>query len=145
MERRELLALLGAGAAGLVATGSANAGDDDEKKKADHEHLMTMNRCAAICNMTTAHCLARIEKGGSENAGAHAKIAAATNDCQSFCTLTAALMARKSPMAIYAHKACADACRDCAEACDKSADEHVKKCAEVCRECERACRACCSA
>ncbi|WP_165072558.1 hypothetical protein [Paludisphaera rhizosphaerae] len=145
MERRELLTLLGAGAAGFLATGSSARGDDDDKKKAEHEHLMTMARCATICNMVSAHCLAEIQKGGSENGATLAKVAAYTNDCQSFCTQTAALMARKSPMANYAHKACADACRDCAEVCDSSNNEHIKKCAEVCRECERACRACCSA
>ena len=144
MERRELLTLLGAGAAGLMATGSAGA-DDDDKKKADHDHLMTMGKCAAVCNMTTTHCLSEIQKDGSENRGSLAKIATFTNDCQSFCLQAVTLMARKSPMAAYAHKACADACRDCADACEKSTDEQIKACAEACRACERACRACCSA
>jgi hypothetical protein len=54
-------------------------------------------------------------------------------------------MARHSPLAIYAHQACAEACRVCAEACDKGQDETMKKCAEVCRACEKACRKCCSA
>lgn len=145
MERRELLTLLGAGAAGLVASGSARADDDDDKKKADHDHMATMGRCAAACNMVTAHCLNEIHKGGSENSAALGKVATFTNDCQTFCIQALTLMARKSPMATYAHKACADACRDCADVCDKSSNEHIKKCAEICRECEKACRACCTA
>jgi hypothetical protein len=143
MERRELLALLGAGAAGLMAGGTAKAGDDDKKKEEHHAHMKTMGECALICNMTAAHSLMELKKEGSENRELYAKVACATNDCQTFCVQAVTLMARHSPMAMYAHKACADACRDCAEACEKSQDEKIKKCAEICRECERACRACC--
>ena len=144
MERRELLALLGAGAAGLMAGGTAKADDDDEKKE-HHAHMKTMGECAMICNATSAHCLAELKKEGSENRDLHTKIAAYTNDCQTFCVQAVTLMARKSPLAAHAHKACADACRDCAEICSKGHGELVEKCAEICRECERACRACCSA
>lgn len=143
MERRELLALLGAGAAGLMAGGTAKAGDDDKTKEEHHAHMKTMGECALICNMTAAHSLMELKKEGSENREQYAKVACATNDCQTFCVQAVTLMARHSPMAMYAHKACADACRDCAEACEKSQDEKIKKCAEICRECERACRACC--
>jgi len=147
MERRELLALLGAGAAGVWMTGSAKAGDekDEKKMKEHHAHMKTMGECAMICNMTSAHCLMELKKESSENRELHAKCAALTNDCQTFCVQAVTLMARHSPLAAYAHKACADACRDCAEACSKGDDEMMKKCADICRECERACRACCEA
>lgn len=145
MERRELLALLGVGAAGLLTTGTARADDDkDEKHKEHHAHMKTMGECALICNMTTAHCLAEAAKEDCKHRDVHIKAAAMTNDCQTFCVQAVTLMARHSPLAAYAHKACADACRDCAEACAKGGDdEMMKKCAEICRECEKACRACC--
>jgi len=145
MERREVLTLLGAGAAGVMMSGSAKAADpkDDEKMKEHHAHMKTMGECAIICNMTMTHCLNELKREASEDREIHAKAAALTNDCQTFCVQSVTLMARHSPLAVYAHRACADACRDCAEACDKGRDEHMKKCAEICRECERACRKCC--
>jgi hypothetical protein len=146
MERRELLAMLGAGAAGLLMSGSAEAavGDSDEEKQAHHEHLQAMGECALVCNATAHHCLEQLKKEGSENREVHAKAHEMTMDCQTFCVQSATLMARHSPLAMYAHAACADACRDCAAACDKGQDEVMKKCAEVCRACEKACRACCA-
>jgi hypothetical protein len=145
MERRELLAVLGAGAAGIWMSGSAKAADDDDKEKeARHEHLHKMGACAHMCNATAHHCLEQLRKEGSENREMHAKILELTNDCQTFCTQAAALLARHSPLAKYAHQACADACRDCAAACDQDHDEITKKCAEACRACEQACRACCA-
>jgi hypothetical protein len=146
MERRELLALFGAGAAGLVVGGPAKADDDQKDGKSrekHHAHMKVMGECAAICNMVSGHCLKAIEEGGGEQAAQHAKIACATNDCQDFCVLAVTLMARHSPMAAHAHHACADACRDCAAVCEKSQDEKIKKCAEICRECERLCREAC--
>jgi len=145
MERRELLTLLGAGAAGAMMGGAAKAAappDKDAKMQEHHAHMKTMGECAIICNMTAAHCLEALKKD-TGNREVHAKAAALTNDCQTFCVQAVTLMARHSPLAEYAHRACADACRDCAEACEKGEDEVMKKCAEICRECERACRACC--
>ncbi|MDR3621096.1 MAG: four-helix bundle copper-binding protein [Paludisphaera borealis] len=146
MERRELLGMLGVGAAGLLMSGSAKGapGDSDEEKQARHEHLEKMGKCALVCNATAHHCLEQLKKEGSENREVHAKALEMTNDCQSFCVQAATLMARHSPLAMYAHQACADACRDCAAACEKGQDEVMKKCAEACRACEQACRACCA-
>lgn len=145
MERRELLTLLGAGAAGLMVGGAAKADDEKEGKDKEqhHAHMKVMGECAAICNMVSGHCLKELEKGGAAHPDLHAKIACATNDCQAFCVLTVTLMARHSPMAAHAHQACADACRDCAAVCEKSQDEKIKKCADICRECERLCREAC--
>jgi hypothetical protein len=154
MERRELLSLLGVGAAGVMMSGTVRAADDKDHKdhkdhahgdmKQMHEHMKTMGECAMICNMTATHCLKEAVKDESKDREMHARAAAMANDCQTFCVQTVTLMARHSPLAEYAHKACADACRDCAEACSKGEDEMMKKCAEICRECEKACRACCS-
>jgi hypothetical protein len=155
MERRELLSLLGVGAAGAMMTGTLRAADDKVDKdhkdhdhgdmQAMHDHLKTMGECAVVCNMTSAHCMKEATKEDAKHRDVHARAAVMTNDCQTFCMQTIALMSRNSPLAPHAHKACADACRDCAEACDKGSDEIMKKCAELCRACEKACRACCSA
>lgn len=142
MERRELLALVGAGTASLWVGGPARAGNDDPH--ADHEHLKTIGECALVCNMTAHHCLEKLEKEDSKHRDVHANVLQLTNDCATFCVQAATLMARRSPLAAYAHKACAEACHDCAEACDKGHGEMMKKCAEACRACEKACRACCA-
>lgn len=142
MDRRNALAALGAatlGSAGLAAA-------DDKKGGAgghDHHnqgHLKTIHDCADVCNQTAHHCLDLLRKGAGEDRELHARAHELTMDCQAFCHLTAALMARNSPTSAYAHQACADACRDCAKACDQGKDEVMKKCAEACRKCEQACR-----
>jgi len=151
MERRELLGILGAGAAGMAAIRGGEAlaqdpgqaqGQQSGAKRGGHS---IMDECARVCNETATHCLHQAQQaaaggGQDQGRGTHLKAHEATMDCQAFCHLTSALMARKSPMAAYAHQACADACRDCAEACEKGQDEVMKHCAEVCRQCEQHCR-----
>lgn len=145
MERRELLAMMGAGAAGLLMSGSTRAAGADDAMEIDHEHLKKIGECAIVCNMAAHHCLEMLKKEGDDAYRAmHTKSHEMTMDCQTFCVQAATLMARHSPLAMYAHQACADACRDCAAACEKGEGEVMKKCAEVCRACEEACRACCS-
>ena len=137
MDRREMLGILGAGAAGLVALGGT--------ARADHEgqghdkHIAITGQCAIVCNQAAHHCLEELRKGGP-HAEHHAKAHELAMDCQAFCVLTATLMARSSPLAKYAHVACADACRDCAAACEGHEDEVMKACVAACRECEKVCR-----
>ena len=138
MERRELLGILGAGAAGLVAMsgGTANAAPEGP-----HDgHIKTIGECAKVCNEAAHHCLSELKKGGGAHAEHHAKSHEAAMDCQEFCTLAATLTARSSPMAKYAHQACADACRDCAAACEGQQDAIMKECVKACRDCEKVCR-----
>lgn len=134
MDRRELLG----GLAGLVVLGSGTARADD-KGHPHSEHLQVMSECARVCNEASHHCLDQVKKGGS-HAEHHAKSHEAAMDCQAFCSLTAALAARCSPMAKYAHAACADACRDCAMACEGHQDAIMKECVMACRNCEKSCR-----
>jgi len=145
MKRRELLATAGVGAAGLLLSGAARAaGDDAPDKEVDHEHLKKIGECAMICNAAAHHCLGQLKKEGVKHRDLHANAHEMTMDCQTFCVQVATLMMRHSPLAKYAHAACADACRDCAAACDKLDADIMKKCAEVCRACEEVCRACCA-
>ena len=97
MDRREMLGVLSAGAATVVTfVGGATRA---ESVAHDHDgHIKVMDECAKVCNEASQHCLVEATKGGS-HAEHHAKSHVATNDCQAFCTLTAALMARTSPMA----------------------------------------------
>jgi len=138
MDRRELLGVLGAGAAGLATMGGGTARAAAEGHEHDG-HFKTLADCARTCNAASHHCLEQLTKGGA-HAEHHAKAHEAAMDCQAFCTLTATLMARSSPMAKYAHQACADACRDCAKACEGHQDEIMKECVKACLDCEKMCR-----
>ncbi len=138
MDRRELLSILGGGVAGLAALDGATARADHNGHPHD-EHIQIISECARVCNEASHHCLGELKKM-SPHAESHAKAHQATMDCQAFCTLTAALSAHSSPMATYAHAACADACRDCAKACEGQQDEIMKECITACRNCEKHCR-----
>lgn len=138
MDRRELLGLLGAGATGMVAMGARPALAADGEHDHD-DHVKTIGHCVMVCNQAAHHCLGQLKKGGP-HAEYHAASHEATMDCQAFCTLTATLMARSSPMAKYAHRACADACHACAAICEGHEDEIMKECVKACQDCEKVCR-----
>ncbi len=137
MDRRELLGVLGAGAAGLIALrgGEARAGLEGPRD----DHIKTLGECAKACDEAAQHCLDELRKGG-KHAEDHARAHEAAMDCQAFCVLTATLMARKSPMAKYAHQGAVAACGKCAAACEDCRDAIMKECAQMCRECEEICR-----
>ena len=104
MDRGELLVVLRARYAAL----------------AGHEHdghAGALGDCARACDEAAHHCLDRSEGGGS-HAGHYARAHEALMDCQAFCMLTAALMARSSPAVTYANRVCAEVCRNCAAACE---------------------------
>ncbi len=154
MNRRHLIGSLGVSTA-AIALGAAQdpartkgAGGQNQGQGQGHgqghghgQALQTMAECARMCNETAAHCLEQICKKEGD-VEAHAKVHQMTMDCQAFCVMASALMARQSPMAKFAHEANAEACRMCAEACDQHADNSpmVKQCAEHCRRCEQVCR-----
>ena len=144
MDRREMLGVLGAGAAGIAAVGG-QAAVAEQASRAGHathehdDHIKVLGHCIKICNEAAHHCLEELSKGG-QYAMQHAKSHEAALDCQAFCVLSATLMARSSKMAKYAHRACADACRDCASACEGQRDEIMQECIKACRECEAMCR-----
>ena len=137
MDRRELLGVLGVGAAGLVALRANEAHADDEGTHDDP--VKTLGECAKLCDEAAHHCLDELLKGGS-HAERHAKAHEAAMDCQAFCVLTATLMARKSPVAKYAQLGSAAACGNCAAACEGHKGHIMKECAKICRECEKMCR-----
>ena len=112
MDRRELLGWMGASAAGLLAAGTARASvlDDHDHEHESHEHcehMKALGECIRACNEATHHCLEHLKMDSSEHREHHAKALELTRDCQEFCILAATLTARKSPLAMYAHEACA--------------------------------------
>jgi hypothetical protein len=137
MDRRELLGVLGVGAAGLVALRTSQAHADDEETHDDP--VKTLGECAKLCDEVAHHCLDELRQGGS-HADLHDKAHEAAMDCQAFCVLTATLMARKSPVAKYAHLGSAAACANCADACEGRQGNIMKECVKICRECEKLCR-----
>lgn len=142
MKRRELLAMTGVGAAGLLVSSSTRAAvaDDAHDHEIDHEHIKTVGECVILCNMAAHHCLDQLKKDDVKNRDLYAQAHAMTMGCQTFCVQVVTLVTQHSPLAKYAHRACADACRDCAAVCDKLDAEIMKKCAEACRACEKVCR-----
>lgn len=139
MERREMLSILGLGAAGIAASGAraarANAAAIDDKETASC--CKTCTDCAEQCNVTFLHCFKMVEDRHKE----HARAARLTLDCADFCMLSERMMSRKSELMSSSCNACADACKKCADECAKFDDETMKACAEVCRRCEKSCRA----
>jgi Domain of Unknown Function (DUF326) len=140
MDRRELLGYMGIGAAGLLANRAVAEHPGEKDETQTHEHIKIIGQCALVCNETAHHCLEHLKKDGAEHREHHAKAHELAMDCQAFCTLTAVLTARCSPLAHHAHQACAEACRCCAEECEKGHGEIMEKCAKSCRECAEVCR-----
>ena len=107
--RRELLGVLGTGAAGLAfvtnrseAAGQAPA-SKDEPAGHDPRHAAMLKECdeacghcEAACNEAFHHCVTQAAAGKTE----HAKMAQMVIDCAAFCTLSAAMMARHSPLMV---------------------------------------------
>jgi hypothetical protein len=143
MDRREVLGWMGKGAAGLFVAGGAAAQAQEHDQHAGHkrdEHMKIMGECIRACNEAAHHCLEQLKQGSGEHREHHAQAHELAMDCQAFCVLAATLMARSSPLASYAHQACAEACRCCADECEKGHGEIMKDCATRCRECEQMCR-----
>jgi Domain of Unknown Function (DUF326) len=149
--RRELLGVLGAGATGLAALANrSEAGEQQVAPSADQpihhdpRHAAMLKECAeacghceAACNETFHHCIAQAAAGKTE----HAKMAQMVIDCAAFCTLSAAMIARHSPLMVESCRACGEACRRCAEECGSAEHgEIMKNCVLACKRCEESCR-----
>ena len=128
MDRRELLGVLGTGAAGLiVASGrEARAQHPHHHDKLHGECLKACEACATVCNETFHHCF----HGSRTATPTTTRPPSLAIDCQEFCGLASELMARESPMISIVCLACADACKVCAAECCQArrpADEGVPR------------------
>lgn len=145
--RRELLGVLGTGAAGfaiLTTRSEAEAAAEAQSAAHDPKHMAMLKECAeacghceATCNSTFHHCLMMAAAGKTQ----HARMAQMVADCAAFCNLSAAMIERHSVLMAESCRACAEACRRCAKECESSdTDELMKACITACRRCEESCR-----
>jgi hypothetical protein len=93
MDRREVLSVLGAGAASLVAMSQGTAMAQHEghthRDKAHEDCLKACEACERSCNETFHHCYMQVAAGKKEHARALHLVA----DCAKFCDLSADLIA----------------------------------------------------
>jgi len=144
--RRELLAVLGTGAAGLsiMANRSEAASEEGHAHGHDSKHAGMLKaceeacgHCEATCEATFHHCITLAAEGKAQ----HAKMAQMVADCGAFCALSAAMIGRHSSLMVTSCRACAEACHRCAEECASAdADEMMKACITACQRCEESCR-----
>lgn len=141
MDRREMLGMVGAGAIGLTAM-SARADEkvcDESCCELDKVHadcLKACSDCAKACDQTFHHCFMQVAAGKKE----HAKSLHLASDCAGFCTLSASMIAKHSPLMAHSCNACAEACKATAAECEKFHDDTMRAAVKSLRECERACR-----
>ena len=72
-----------------------------------------------MCEETFHHCFMEVSKGKKE----HAKSLHLASDCAGFCTLSARLIARHSPLMVHSCAACAEACKATAAEVDDFNDK----------------------
>jgi len=141
MDRREMLGMVGAGAIGLTAM-AARADEkvcDESCCELDKVHadcFKACSDCAKACDQTFHHCFMQVAAGKKE----HAKSLHLASDCAGFCTLSASMIAKHSPLMAYSCASCADACKATAAEVEKFDSEEMKAAAKTLRACEKSCR-----
>ena len=147
MDRRELLGVLGATAAGLVAVTGGGAGAQERDRPAFHpewgHHTEMQHECAEACAQCMHecedgfhHCLHQVRSGKTE----YARAAHLCIDCAEVCGTAAKLVARGSPLMVHTCAACAEVCDDCLGVCEKLNDPEMKLVVESLRKAARSCR-----
>jgi hypothetical protein len=138
LDRRALLGALSITATGWVGVigRAARAENEDHRDQVHESCLKNCQACKRECDQAFHYCHGKLAKGEKGYANALHLVA----DCPAFCDLSATLMARRSPLMVYACAACAEACQDCGAECDKFNDQELKDCAKTCRDCEATCR-----
>lgn len=142
MDRREMLGMLGATAAGLTAAagkagahqqGAGGAQDGDIHERCAEACV----DCEKHCNHGFHHCYQQVQAGKQD----HAKSMHLCVDCGEVCSTAGKLVARRSPLMTITCHACAEACEACIAECEKMNDAEMKevvaslrKCAQTCRE-----------
>jgi hypothetical protein len=143
-KRRDVIGLLGAGAASmtLAPTRTEAALSDPAPEDDKHATLMKLCQeacaaCANACNKAFHHCLAEATRGKPK----HVENAQVILDCAAVCELSACLLSRESSLMVESCRACAGACRRCALVCKPFDDELLMTiCTSECNRCEESCR-----
>jgi hypothetical protein len=153
MNRRELLGVLGATAAGLAAITGDGARAQEAEVRGHERHAFDPERghhtkgqqeCAEAC----ARCVHECEDGfhycmHQVRSGAKAEYARAAQrciDCAEVCGAAAKLVARGSPLMVHICTACAEVCDDCLAVCEPLDDPDMKLVIESLRKCAQSCR-----
>lgn len=143
LKRRELLGALGAGAAGLAMASTTSAAQQHEREAA-HRHdkthedcLKACSDCARMCDETFHHCYMQVAEGKRD----HAKPLHLLSDCAGFCSLSACMIAKHSPLMAHACASCAEACADTAAVVEKFDAPEMKAATKSLHTCEASCRA----
>ena len=139
MDRRELLGVLGASAVGLASV----AGREARAQEGGHTHdkvheecLKACSDCAKMCDETFHHCYMEVSQGKKE----HAKSLHLVSDCAGFCSLSACMIARHSPLMVHSCAACAEACKATAAEVGKFDSPEMKAATKSLLACEKSCR-----
>ena len=140
MDRREVLATLGAAAAGLAAGAGTSArelraeggGHDEHAKKT----ARTCSECADECDAGFHHCHEQLVAGKKDYANA----AHLCVDTATVCHASASLCGRVSPLMGVCCRACAECCDACIKECEKLNDDGMKRLIEACRRTAKECR-----
>lgn len=144
MDRRAMLGIVGATAAGLSAAtgGTAHAQQDEGRKQLDKDKIHrecaeACFHCEHECSTGFHHCYKQVQAGKL----AHARSMQLCNDAADICSTTGRHVARISSAAmVHSGRACAEICDACAEECQKLHDPVMEGVIESLRKCARSCR-----
>jgi hypothetical protein len=140
MDRREMLGMLGVGAAGLAVLSGREAVAQESSSKLDSVHkecLEACSDCAKACDMAFHHCVMQVAEGKRD----HAKPIQYFADCAGFCGLSACNIAKHSPLMAYSCDACGDACKATLAVVSKFDSEEMKAATKALIRCEKSCTA----
>ncbi|SIO44116.1 hypothetical protein SAMN05444166_4749 [Singulisphaera sp. GP187] len=142
MDRREMLGMVGAGAIGLTAmsAGADETASGENCCQLDEAHADCYKACAdcaKACDITFHHCFKELAAGKKE----HAKALHLASDCAAFCSLSASMIAKHSPLMASSCHACADACKATAAEVGKFDSAEMKAATKSLHDCEKSCRA----
>ncbi len=142
MDRRELLGVLGATAAGLAAVTGRSALAQEGKAHAHaegdiHEKCAeACTDCEKECNQGFHHCYKQVQAGKTS----HAKAMHLCVDCGEVCSTAGKLVARMSPLMTFTCHACAESCEACIAECEKLNDPGMKETIASLKTCAASCR-----
>lgn len=144
MDRRSMLGMMGAGAVGLTAFSAAKADDEKDTHKGHSGHdkiheecLDACGDCAKACDEAFHHCYTQVAEGKKE----HARSLHLVSDCAGFCSLSACMIARHSPLMAHSCDACAQACADTLAETSKFDSPEMQAVTKALKHCEATCKA----
>ena len=136
MIRREMLGMIGVGAAGLAVTTSARAAAQHQGHGDMHEECAeACVNCEKECNQGFHHCFTQVQSGKVE----HAKAMHLLADCGDICGTSGKLVARMSPLMVHTCAACAACCAETIAAVEALKDDEMAETLEALRSCQASC------